>query len=195
MSGWSRRARAVLVAAALGGCVHAFRPGPEGGLEGVVQLRAPEGWRPVRNRRFARHHELILRSPDGCCTITVEVLPLDRRSAELPLDLLADTLPLEMGRDQGLAAEPLARHQILVDGREAWAITYRLHHGPHRRLATSVVVRDDRYLALLTLSLPDTAPPEVLSAWDGLLDSLRLPGPVDPDAPPFEPEPFFEPSP
>ncbi len=181
----------VLHAALLSGCLPAVHQG-QGVWKGTFALEAPALWEVTRNRRLLGHHELILRAPNRCCTIAVERLRETRSTRDLPLSLIADALPLQAGRIHGIVSEPIAHHQIELQGREAWATTLMRHNGPYSWMETAIYTRADGGLYVLTLDYPTNANASVVRAWERVLSSFDIPGATPPTAPPWEPEPFLD---
>jgi hypothetical protein len=95
---------------------------------------------------------------------------------------------LGRGRNLGYRTELLGSQEILVAERRAWATTYRFTHGPHGRTGSSVYLRADRFLVILTLQGLDNMPTEVIPMWSAFLDSFALPEWAAEEVPLFEPE-------
>lgn len=148
----------------------------------------PLGWDLVKNRRYFKNRLVVYESQDDCCFLRVEVVPEGRDAREMPLDVVADTLTLSRGRDLGLQVELLDSQEIAVADRRAVATTYRVVHGPHARLGTSVHLRASEYLVVLTLQGLDPLSTGVLEQWGRFLDSVTLEAWPAPEEPLFEPE-------
>lgn len=181
----------LLIMAALTGCLPAARLS-HGHWTGEFVITAPAGWVEVQNRRAPGHHHLVLRAPDKCCTITVERRRETAETRALPLSLVAEILPLETGRIHGVVGEPIALHQLDLQGREAWAATLLRHNGPQSWLVTMVSLRADGQLWLVSLESPRGVPPHASRAWERVLGSFALPNAAPDLSPPWEPEPFLD---
>jgi hypothetical protein len=190
-SRWIQPAPFLAVAFVLSACVPATHHGQSRPTDSF-SLDVPAQWQVIRNRRLLGHHQLVLQAPDKCCTIVVERRREDRFSRELPLSLLADTLPLQAGRIHGMAGEPIAHHKLDLRGREAWATTLIRHNGPRSWLVTSIFLRADGDLFILTLAYPRNAGSSVSLAWERVVNSFDIPGSPAPDTPPWDPEPFLD---
>ena len=170
------------------GCPHAVEVS-EADLLGRMSLEMPSNWELVKNRRFLGNHMVTLRSPEGCCTVQAHLIPEDRKSRALPLDILSDTLSMSGAYLQGFHSELLGSNTIELDGREAWATVVRRYHGPHERLYTTVITRISGHIVWLSLEAPFTAPLSITTAWQAVLETFRLPEDPPVESPVFEPVP------
>ncbi|MEE2750752.1 MAG: hypothetical protein VX519_04935 [Myxococcota bacterium] len=170
------------------GCPHAVEVSDQG-LLGRMSLEIPARWEVVKNRRFLGNQMVVLRSPDGCCTVQAHLIPENHKSRAVPLDILADTLSMSSAYLRGFHSELLGSNTIELDGREAWATVVRRYHGPHERLYTTVITRIPEHVVQLSLEAPFTAPLSVTTAWQAVLETFSLP-----EDPP-EASPLFEPLP
>lgn len=151
--------------------------------QGAFQIDAPPRWTVTRNRRLLGHHVFTLSSPDDCCTIDVERLREGRAARELPLSLIADVLPSDQGRIHGHLSEPVARHQLDLAGREAWATALERTSGPQAWFVTTVYTRADGFLYVLTLTWPPDAGTHAARAWERVLSSFDIPSAPPPNGP------------
>jgi hypothetical protein len=167
--------------------VKAVQPLPEHPevLTGRFELVVPQGWETTRNGRGLGSHHLTLASPDGTSAITVDLIREDRTSRQLPLVVLVEGYAVDSGRGRGIESERLGSDRLDVAGREAWAVTVKRHSGPNERLASTVGLRGEQHLALLTLHTRAGAPSSVASAWSVVLDSFELPRELPVETPPF----------
>lgn len=154
-------------------------------LAGRFEVSVPDEWTVARNVRGPLGQHLSLHDPSGASSITIDLVREDRGSRELPLSLVVDTYAVELGRGRGISSEHLAQDVLVVADRTAFATTVRRRVGPHERLASTVGLRGDDHLAVLTLHTVDDAPASVTLAWDLVLESFQLPLDPPPDVPPF----------
>ena len=156
--------------------VKAVRPLPEHPevLSGRFEVVVPEGWAVTRNGRGLGSHHLTLASPDGASAITVDLIREDRSSRQLALAALVEGYALESGRGVGIESERLGSDHLAVAGREAWAVTVKRRSGPNERLASTVGLRGEDHLVLLTLHTRPEAK-GAAGAWSVVLDSFELP--------------------
>ena len=178
---------ALALASVLSGCGPAVHFDQQRAVE-PMGFEAPLGWELVKNRRYVKNRLVVFEAQDDCCFLRVEVVPEGHAARQMPLDVVADTLTLSRGRDLGLQVELLESQEIDVADRRAVATTYRLVHGPHSRLGTSVHLRASEYLVVLTLQGLDPLSTGVLEQWGRFLDSVRLDAWPAPEEPLFEPE-------
>ena len=153
-----------------------------------VGFEQPVGWNLVKNRRYLKNRLVVYEAQDDCCFLRLEVVPEGGDARQMPLDVVADTLTLSRGRDLGLRVGLLESQEIAVADRRAVATTYRMLHGPHSRMGTSVHLRASEYLVILTLQGLDPLSTGVLEQWGRFLDSVRLDDWPAPEEPLFEPE-------
>ena len=153
-----------------------------------LEFEQPVGWKLVKNRRYLKNRLVVFEAQDNCCFLRLEVVPEGGDARQMPLDVVADTLTLSRGRELGLHIELLESQEIAVDDRRAVATTYRMSHGPHSRMGTSVHMRASEYLVILTLQGLDPLSTGVLDQWGRFLDSVRLDDWPAPQEPLFEPE-------
>jgi len=154
-----------------------------------MSMALPAQWEMVKNRRVMGNHIVVLRSPDGCCMVQAHLIPEDRSSRGLPLDIVADTLSMSSAYLRGYHSELLGGNTIELDGREAWATVVRRHHGPHERLYTTVITRIPDHIVHLSLEAPFTASLSVTTAWQSVIESFNFPEDPPEEAPFFEPPP------
>lgn len=159
-----------------------------GMAQSPLVFQSPLHWELVKNQRVFRNRLVVFEAPDDCCFIRVEALVEGNEARSLPLSIVADVHTLGRGRNLGVHMELLGSQDILVAERQAWATTYRYTHGPHARTGTSVYLRADRYLVVLTLQGLDDMPLAVVPLWDAFLESVQLPEWAPEDVPLFEPE-------
>ena len=158
-----------------------------GQYSGIFSLRAPIGWEEIQNRKSWNNYSLVLEAPDNCCVIQVELIQEGADSMAQPIEVVAELYAVGRGRHMGMQSTLIANNQILVDDREARAITVARAHGPVVRYASSVFIRTDEGLAVLTLTwTPDTSL-DAIEIWERVLDSFSLPYAARPEQPPFEP--------
>jgi hypothetical protein len=158
-----------------------------GQYSGIFSLQTPNGWTETQNRKSWRNYSLVLESPNNCCVIQVEILNEGADSASRPLEVVAELYAVGRGRHMGMQSNLIANDQILVDNREARAITVSRVHGPVVRYASSVFIRTNKGLAVLTLTWIPEASLESIAIWERVLDSFSLPTASRPEQPPFEP--------
>jgi hypothetical protein len=96
----------------------------------------------------------------------------------LPLDLVASTRALSWGRRVGVENSVLSEHQIVVDGREAWAMTGLRRWRTQSIGFSTVLVRTCGRIAELTLHADPSMLDALATDWGALLDSVRLAAPV-----------------
>jgi len=167
------------------GCIAAWRPDAPGRFD----LDVPAGWVVTRNRTWIGNDVLELSNAEMRATITLELISADAASRRLPLDLLAETRALSMGRALGIESGRSHLHQIDLDGHEAWAVTGRRRWQFVEADYSTVIARAGRHVAQLTLQAPAGELDRALPAWMVVLDTLRFPlDPVRPDAPLFDPD-------
>lgn len=154
----------------LAGCVAAWRPDAPRRFD----VALPDGWEVTRNVRVLDNDLLAARAPDGSAVVSVELIRSDRRSRELPLDLIAETRALQRGRVLGFENTRWRTDQIVIDGREAWAVTGRRAWRFVESDTTLVVTRTRTHVVLLTLDTPPGGLGEATPAWAGVLESFRL---------------------
>jgi len=158
----------------------AVKPGLSG-WEGAFHFQHPKGWEVVKNHRFLGRHVVVLENRDGPGHITLELYREDRSTRKKPLSLVADVYAANLGWRQGYVITPVAQHQLLVADREAWASDVVRTHGPHRRLASVVMLRGDGRVAVITLSTEEDSPHNVYYAFDQVLSSFDLPDDPPPE--------------
>jgi hypothetical protein len=167
------------------GCARAWHPAASDRFD----LDVPPGWTVTRNRRWFGNDFFTIRAPDGGATISVECVRRDRQSDDLPLDLLAETRALYMGRVFDVENRRWRLDQIDVDGHEAWAVTGRRTWHDASADFSMITLRLSRHVAFVTLQTPPGGLDRQASAWTRVVDSLRFPrDPVPDDAPVFAPE-------
>lgn len=165
------------------GCAAAWRPGAPGRFDLVV----PEGWTITQNRRWLGNDVLVLVEPAARATITIHLVRVDAPSADVPLDLLAETRALSMGRSLGVVNSRSQMHHIAIDDHEAWAVTGRRRWQFAEADYTAVFAHVGGHVAAITLHSPTGQLDSVLRGWATVLESLRFPrDPVSPDAAQFE---------
>ncbi|MDP2308130.1 MAG: hypothetical protein Q8P18_19070 [Pseudomonadota bacterium] len=168
---------------ALLGCVAAWRPDAPGRFDLVV----PDGWTITQNRRWLGNDVFVLVEPAARATITIQLLRVDAASADVPLDLLAETRALSMGRTLGVVNSRSEMHHIALDDHEAWAVTGRRKWQFVEGDYTAVFARVGPHVAAITLQAPAGQLDTVLLGWSIVLQTLRFPrDPISPDAPQFE---------
>ena len=152
-------------------CLAALRP------QGTVVVEPPSGWAVVRNYRFLSS-EFVAFS-DGVSRIDIQVVPMDRRSARLPLDLVAEARAMNGARGMGVSNVAWRTDHIVIDGREAWAVTGRRTWMFARADFTLAVVALGRKACLLSLHVPPERGLSALPAWSELLDTIHFRMPAD----------------
>ncbi|MDP2315026.1 MAG: hypothetical protein Q8P41_19150 [Pseudomonadota bacterium] len=173
----------MVILAALLGCVAAWRPGVPGRFDLVV----PEGWTVTQNRRWLGNDVFTLADPAARATISLQLVHADEASARIPLDLLAETRALSMGRELGVENGWGAMHRIALDDHEAWAVTGQRRWKFAAADYTAVFARVGGRVAALTLQAPAGQLDASLRAWSTVLETLRFPlDRVPDDAPQFE---------
>lgn len=165
-------------------CVAAWRPDAPRRFD----LEIPDGWHIRRNQSWFGNDQLILDQPEARASITIELVRSDPRADALPLDLLAETRALSMGRALGIESGRTRMDQIELDGREAWAVTGRRRWQFVEADYSTVVARAGRHVVVVTLMAPVGKLDGALTGWALVLGTLRFPrAPVAPDAPIFDP--------
>lgn len=154
----------------LAGCAAAWRPDAPRRFD----LDLPEGWVVTRNMRVLDNDLFAARSPAGDAVVSIELIRSDRRSRRLPLDLLAETRALHRGRAFGYENTRWRTDHVVVDGREAWAVTGRRTWRFVESDYSLVVTRTGSHVALLTLDTPVGGLDPATAAWSGVLESFRL---------------------
>ena len=158
-----------------------------GHYNGVFSLRAPNDWHEIQNRKSWRNYSLVLEAPNNCCVIQVELIHEGEDSASRSIEVVAELYAVGRGRHMGMQSNLIANNQILVDNREARAVTVSRVHGPTVHYASSVFIRTDKGLAVLTLTWTPTTSLDAIDEWERVLDSFSLPTASRPEQPPFEP--------
>ena len=158
-----------------------------GHYSGVFSLQAPNGWTETQNRKSWRNYSLVLEAPDNCCVIQIELIHEGADSASRSIEVVAELYAVGRGRHMGMQSNLIANNQILIDNREARAVTVSRTHGPVSRYASSVFIRTDRGLAVLTLTWTPSTSLDAIDEWERVLDSFSLPTASRPEQPPFEP--------
>lgn len=156
---------------------------------GVVDLALPPGWSVVRNAAHMGGATVALVDAERQANVTVQLVRDTPSARAMPLDLLAETRALYMGRALGYRSSVQRLDAIELDGREAWAATgqVRWHHASGD--FTLVAARAGRHVAFVTLIAPPGELDRSLTAWAIVLDTLRFPAaPSAAAAPPFTPE-------
>jgi hypothetical protein len=147
-----------------------------------IVVEIPPGWELDRNRRSPINQHLSLFNEQHASAINIDLVREDRSTRDLPLSLVTEGLALNGGRFMGIDSEHNATHELTVADREAWAVTTVRRHGPNERLISTVALRGNDHLAVLTLNTGTDAPPVVVLGWSQVLDSFEMP--LDP-APPL----------
>jgi len=158
-----------------------------GQYRGIFAFQAPSGWYESQNRRSFRNYSVVLEAPDSCCVIQIELIHEGDDSASIPIEVVAESYSVGRGRHMGMQSRLIANDHILVDNREARAVTLVRTHGPVTRYASSVFIRTDDGLAVLTLTWAPETSLDTIALWGRLLDSFSLPNTSRPEQPPFEP--------
>ncbi|MCB9744555.1 MAG: hypothetical protein H6740_18310 [Alphaproteobacteria bacterium] len=169
-------------------CAQALRPVPGSEplrYEGELAFELPEGWALTRQRRLLSQQAVTLTTPHSGSAVTVKRVREGEVSRGLPLSIVAEVLSVDAGRSLGVDSTLVGLQQLDVDGREAWVATVRRRHGPVERIESSVYVRGERHLVIVSLHTNGDAPVEVLRDWDGLLGSLDLVTEPPPPSAPF----------
>lgn len=166
-------------------CAAAWHPGAPRRFD----LEIPPGWRVRRNQTWFGNDQLILDEPTLRASIAIELVRSDRRADQLPLDLLAESRALSMGRALGVESGRTHLDQIELDGREAWAVTGRRRWQFVEADFSTVVARAGGHVVTVTLTAPVGELDHALTGWALVLDTLRFPrAPIAPDAPQFDPD-------
>ncbi len=161
----------------------AWRPDAPGRFDLVV----PQGWEITHNRSIFGTDALTLVEPTARATITLQLVHADAASRVIPLDLLAETRSMAMGRTRGVENSRGPMSHIALDGHEAWAVTGRRRWQFADADYSAVYTRVGTRIAMITLQAPSGRLDDALRGWSVVLDTLRFPrDPVPPDAPEFE---------
>jgi hypothetical protein len=165
------------------GCGPAWRPDAGGQPFEVVP---PAGWAIARNARAFGNRELVLRSPDGKASLSVLWVREDATSREVPLDLVAETRALGLGRAAGFATTLHDTRWIALDGRPAVAVTGAtrwargdgpggVHDARQEGEVSLVAAREDGHVLFLVMAAPGGALDGYLPEIATLLEGLRFP--------------------
>jgi len=153
-------------------------------VPGYFEYREPEEelWRVAARPNLGQKRQLQYRQRAGRGRIWVKARPLTGREAQLPLDVLAHKkFAVEvLSRGDALIMEAMVH--IMVDEREAVAITAYRTRRPLDYYDSRIYLASQGYLLEIGFTV-DMAQKEALSSDVGqLLDSFRvqLPGPFDP---------------
>jgi hypothetical protein len=166
-------------------CVPAWHPDHPHRFDVTV----PPGWTVTRNARWFGNDFFTLANAQARAEITLDVVRGDRTTAALPLDLLAETRALSVGRKLGITSGETHLDQIVLDGHEAWAVTGRRRWQFVTADFSAVVARVGHHVVMLTLQAPVGHLDDAAAGWSVVLDTLRFPHDRIPaDAPLFAPE-------
>ncbi|MFN7147823.1 MAG: hypothetical protein ACK4YP_28895, partial [Myxococcota bacterium] len=159
------------------GCVAAWRPDATGRFD----LAVPPGWEVTKNRRWFGNDFFVLTDDAARASITIELVRDDASSRRLPLDLLAETRALSMGRSLGIESTRSRLHQIELDGHEAWAVTGTRRWKFAVADYSAVIARAGRHVAQVTLQAPHGQLDRALVGWSIVLETLTFPQDRIPD--------------
>lgn len=163
------------------GCAHRRAGEPQVHLPRMVFDRPP-GWEVVRRVRWIGVQRVVLGSPGGGATLSVALLYTRPRLREIPLDLLAEILVGDSGRDRGIVTEARTRHEVVLAGRRAIALTGTRSHGPRELGFSSLVARVDRRVLVVELLAAPASLGSHAMAVERIMNSLRLPLDPAPEA-------------
>jgi len=151
-------------------------------LLGDISCQLEPGWELRRNYRWLGSRHVLLVTDPPSATLSLELLRLNRRHAELPLDLLAEGALGNIGRRVGIETHAGSSHEVLLAGRRAIALTGRRRHGPVAVDFTAWIARTDRQLLIMVLHVPPGQLPRHARLLERLLYTLELPrAPTPPD--------------
>lgn len=146
-----------------------------------LEVEVPTGWSLEHNRRNPVNQHLSLAHDTHNSLITVDLIREDRSTTDLPLSMVAEGLALQDGRLFGIESLHTGTHRLEVAGREAWAVTTTQSHGPNEQLVSTVALRAEKHMAVLSLRTSLEAPPVVVQGWGQVLQSFRLPADPAPE--------------
>ncbi len=165
---------------ATSGCLRAVQL-DDGVLKGRMQFTPPPGWEISRNYRYLGSHNVILISPTRHATVSVQMLPLEERARDVPLDLLGETLIGNAGRSLGIETTLTSKYEVVLADRRAYAFTGWRKHGPNETDVTAIVTRSDRHTVLVILTAPRQNIGEYADIVELVMESLII---SDEPAPP-----------
>ena len=176
---WPKLALLWLVIGA-SGCLRAVQH-EQGALVGKMRFTPPPEWSVTRNYRYLGSHNVVLRSPNGQASLSIQLLPLERRAQAVPLDLLGETLLGNAGRRLGIETTLTTQHEVVVANRRGFAFTGWRRHGPNQTDLTALVSRTESHTLLVTLSTPRQTVSEYAGVMQLVMESIEVP---DQPAPP-----------
>jgi hypothetical protein len=152
-------------------------------LLGRVCFDVEPGWEITRNYRWLGSHHVQLSPAHPTSVLTVDLMRTGRGGEQLPLDLVAEGVVGELGRKLGMRTVATHKHEIVLDGRPAIALTGTRHHGPQQVEFTAWVTRTPGHLLIVLLQTPPGQLQAHSRLLQRLLESLELPSePPPPDA-------------
>jgi len=177
----------LLLALPAGACLPRAARVENGQVSGRVSFDVPPGWQVTRNIRWVQLRRVVIQPPTRDGSLAVEWIRVSRKNASLPLDLVAEAVIGNAGREDGEATVFVGKEEVLLADRPAVAITGRRRRGPENLDFTALVTRGEGCLVVVWL----TAPPGGLSAHSMALERVMntLEMPFDPP-PPTRFEPF-----
>ncbi len=144
-------------------------------LMGRVSFAVEPGWELNRNYRWMGSHHVQLTPSPPSSVLTVDLLRAGHGGDDLPLDLLAEVVVGQLGRQVGMQTVATQKHEIALDGRRAIALSGRRIHGPHQMEFTAWVTRTPRYLLIVQLQTPPGELQHQTRLLQRLLESFELP--------------------
>jgi hypothetical protein len=149
-------------------CTAAWKPG----VPGRFDLEPPEGFSVERNYRWFGNDFVVLAR--GKEAIEVARYKEDARSRRVPLDLVVEARALDWGRRFGVGSGQDGLHEIMVDGRQAWAVSGRRKWRWVEMGYTTVALRGGSHLVMLTGMAPAPEFESFVPSWSTMLEAFTL---------------------
>lgn len=170
-----------LIAMILTGCAHRIHV-RDGLISGPFVLEVPPGWEVARRVRWVHLQRVVLVPREGEATLAVERLRADPGLQDLPLDLLAEAIVGEVGRDRQVETWAFHEAEVELAGWPAVALTGRRQGGPWESDFTTVIARTQRHLLVVSLQAPRNQLPRHTLALERVMNTLVLPNAPPPPA-------------
>lgn len=149
-----------------------------------VEFAAPEAetWKLSVNRRGRKQSQVVFKRRGGGTQIAVRTAEEKVSSQDIPLDVYANTLFTRRASLRGGVVSVDSMHRILLDEREAIALTGSRFDRPLRWEETLVVIRSQGFLVSLEFLSKEKESPQCAGTFERLLRTLKitLPGEFDP---------------
>jgi hypothetical protein len=150
----------------------ACAPAVSGSVRDRVALTVPDGWRVTRNYRAFGGDNVAMAKEKAAISLWVHN---DQGIIQdYPLDVVASVRASAYGRSLGVESIAVAEHAVLIDGREAYAITGIRRWRTSTIAYSMVVTRTCDRVAELVLHAPVGQLDVFTRDWGQLLDSVAL---------------------